>query len=69
MRTMTTHQKIDHQHDQGISLSGGNATPPDTSTYDQETRTRESHLSEKRLSASSFTVPIKLSELMNYSGQ
>ena len=55
MRTMTTHQKIDHQHDQGISLSGGNATPPDTSTYDQETRTRESHLSEKRLSASSFT--------------
>ena len=55
MRTMTTHQKIDHQHDQGISPSGGNATPPDTSTYDQETRTRESHLSEKRLSASSFT--------------
>ena len=69
MRTMTTHQKIDHQHDQGISLSGGNATPPDTSTYDQENT--DPKITLERETPQCFIIyriPIKLSEFMNYSG-
>ena len=42
-------QKIDHQHDQGITSLKRKAIRPDTATYDYETRTRQSQLSEKRL--------------------
>ena len=42
-------QKIDHQHDQGITSLKRKALRPDTATSDHETRTRQSQLSEKRL--------------------
>ena len=42
-------QKIDHQHDQGITSLKRKAIRPDTATSDHETRTRQSQLSEKRL--------------------
>ena len=46
-------QKIDHQHDQGITSLKRKAIRPDTATSDHETRTRQSQLSEKRLRATS----------------
>ena len=42
-------QKIDHQHDQGITSLKRKAIRPNTATYDHDTRTRQSQLSEKRL--------------------
>ena len=42
-------QKIDHQHDQGITSLKRKAIRPDTATSDHETRTRQSQLREKRL--------------------
>ena len=46
-------QKIDHQHDQGITSLKRKAIRPDTATSDHETRTRQSQLREKRLRATS----------------